>query len=127
MIEINGHIDSNNEVCGKIEPQGNINVQIIGSGPSGYTPIKGVDYFTQEDIDEIIAEVLAEGGGDLTYVHDQILSSQIWTVNHNLGKYPSIMIINSAGTVAMGDVTYINENQIIVTFSATFSGKAYCN
>ena len=118
------------EICGKIEPQGNINVQIIGSGPAGndgYTPIKGVDYFTQEDIDEIIIEILAEGGGDKTYVHDQISSSQTWTINHNLGKYPSVMIINSAGTVAMGDITYVNENQIIVTFSATFSGKAYCN
>lgn len=34
-------------------------------GKDGYTPVKGVDYFTQVDIDEIVANVVnAFGDGD---------------------------------------------------------------
>ena len=49
-----------NKLIGIIEDDSlNVNVQITGSGPrgakgnDGYTPIKGVDYMTAEDIDEI--------------------------------------------------------------------------
>lgn len=42
-----------------------IDVKIEGSGPPGKTPVKGVDYWTDEDKREIIDEVLEEipGGG----------------------------------------------------------------
>lgn len=33
---------------------------ILDGGRDGYTPVKGVDYFTEEDIAEIVARVLAE-------------------------------------------------------------------
>ena len=42
-----------------------IDVKIEGAGPPGKTPVKGVDYWTDEDKREIIDEVLEEipGGG----------------------------------------------------------------
>ena len=49
-----------NKLIGVIEDNNlNVNVQITGSGPrglpgsDGYTPIKGIDYMTAEDINEI--------------------------------------------------------------------------
>ena len=62
-----------------------------------------------------------------SYVHDQLSSSEIWTINHNLGKYPSVTIVDSANSWVIGEVTYINENQLMVQFTATFAGKAYLN
>ena len=46
-----------------------IDVKIEGSGPPGKTPVKGVDYWTDEDKREIIDEVLEEipGGGNFPY------------------------------------------------------------
>lgn len=115
------------EITGQITSESEINVQIIGSGPKGDTPVKGVDYFTPEDIDEIVQDVVAIVVEDKNYVHDQIASSKIWTINHNLNKYPSVMVVNSAGTVALGEITYTSLNQVVITFSAQFSGKAFLN
>lgn len=64
---------------------------------------------------------------DKFYVHNQISSSALWTINHNLKKYPSVSVVDSAGTQFIGDVTYLNENAVEVRFSAEFSGKAYLN
>ena len=65
--------------------------------------------------------------GDANYVHTQGASSATWTVNHNLGKYCSVMVVDSAGTVVVGAVTYNSINQMTLTFSSAFAGKAYFN
>lgn len=62
-----------------------------------------------------------------SYVHYHNVSSDIWTINHNLGKYPSVTVIDSAGTMVVGEVTYIDENNLKISFSSQFSGTAYLN
>jgi hypothetical protein len=60
-----------------------------------------------------------------TYVHTQGVASSTWTINHNLEYYPSIEVVDSAGTVVIGNYTYANVNTIIATFASPFAGKAY--
>ena len=62
-----------------------------------------------------------------TYIHDQMSSADTWTINHNLDKYPSVSVVDSAGSLVIGDVQYISRNALIVTFVGEFSGKAYLN
>lgn len=62
-----------------------------------------------------------------TYIHDQMSSADTWTINHNLDKYPSVSVVDSAGSLVIGDVKYISRNALIVTFVGEFSGKAYLN
>ena len=64
---------------------------------------------------------------DKNYVHDQNVASAIWNINHDLGKFVAITIVDSALTEVIGDITYTDSNNVIVTFSASFSGKAYLN
>lgn len=64
---------------------------------------------------------------NLTYIHEQVEASSRWVINHNLRKYPSVTIVDSADTVVNGEVTYQSINTVIVEFSAPFSGKAYLN
>lgn len=59
------------------------------------------------------------------YVHNQISSSATWTITHNLGYYPSVTVVDSANHVVVGDVTYVSDNVVTVSFNATFGGKAY--
>lgn len=59
------------------------------------------------------------------YVHNQMVSASTWTITHNLGFFPAVTIIDSGDHVVVGDVTYISENQLSVSFNATFGGKAY--
>lgn len=66
-------------------------------------------------------------GTDANYVYPQIAPSMVWTITHNLGKYPSVMIVDSGGTTVLGDIEYLSINQIRITFTTAFSGSAYLN
>jgi hypothetical protein len=67
------------------------------------------------------------GGGDAYYVHNQMLPESSWTINHNLGKKPSVSVVDTTDAVVYGDINYINDNQLTISFSGAFSGKAYLN
>tara|TARA_R110002096_G_scaffold435952_2_gene664530 strand:+ start:6172 stop:7101 length:930 start_codon:yes stop_codon:yes gene_type:complete len=62
-----------------------------------------------------------------TYTHDQGMPSLTWTINHGLNKYPSATTVDSAKTVVMGQIEYIDLNNLTITFNASFSGSAYIN
>lgn len=62
-----------------------------------------------------------------TYIHTQNSASDHWFVNHKMQKYPSVSIVDTAGTVVVGDVVYIDDNNVELYFSAPFSGTAYLN
>ena len=59
------------------------------------------------------------------HVYTQGAPSNTWTINHTLGGYPSVMIVDSAKTVVIGEITYNSTSQIVVNFSSSFSGYAY--
>ena len=65
--------------------------------------------------------------GDKNYVHPQGVASAIWTVQHNLNKFPSCTMVLSTGQQGYGDVTFIDENNLTITFAGAESGKAYIN
>ena len=71
--------------------------------------------------------------GAPTFVFTQAVAATSWgdgtppVVTHNLGKFPSITVIDTANTVVTGEYTYIDNNNVILTFSAAFAGKAYLN
>lgn len=63
-----------------------------------------------------------------TFIFEQEIAEKTWVVNHNLGRYPSFVVVDSAGNVQMPDeVTYNNDNQITISFISAFAGKAYFN
>lgn len=67
------------------------------------------------------------GTGDANYLHLQNTASAEWTINHNLGKYPSVTVVDSANDEVEGNINHISVNQLIVTFSAAFAGRAFIN
>ncbi len=71
--------------------------------------------------------VQAPSDVDKTFVFTQGSAASTWTVNHNLEKFPSVMVVDSGNNVVVGDITYTNNNSLTVSFSSTFSGKAYIN
>jgi hypothetical protein len=63
----------------------------------------------------------------LAFVYEQGEASDTWVIDHDLDKYPSVTVVDSANTVVVGHITYIDRNQLIVRFNGTFKGKAYLN
>ena len=64
---------------------------------------------------------------DKHYTHNQNVASITWTIAHNLNKFPSVTVALSTGQQGFGDVTFIDENNLTITFAGAESGKAYMN
>ena len=64
---------------------------------------------------------------DRHHTHKQAQAAKVWTVAHNLGKRPAVTVVDSAGTVVIGEVDYLDDNTVRLTFCAAFSGTAYFN
>ena len=62
-----------------------------------------------------------------TYTHTQIAASQTWTITHSLGEKPSVTIVDDGDNVIFGDIQYIDDNELIINFASSVSGKAYLN
>lgn len=68
-----------------------------------------------------IEEVRAKS--KLTYT--QASANTLWDITHNLMFFPNITIVDSGENFVIGDVQYVNQNRLLVTFSHSFAGKAY--
>ena len=60
-----------------------------------------------------------------SFTYNQVSASSVWTINHNLGFRPNITVFDSAGTKVYGDESHTDANNVVLTFSASFSGTAY--
>jgi hypothetical protein len=60
-----------------------------------------------------------------SHVHTQAVPAAVWLVNHNLGFFPNVTVVDSAESKVVGDVEYSDSNNLIISFSGAFSGKAY--
>lgn len=65
--------------------------------------------------------------GDKHYTHNQSSASATWNVTHNLNKFPSVTVVLSTGQKGYGDITYVDANNLTVSFAGLESGKAYIN
>ena len=61
------------------------------------------------------------------FIYTQSEASDTWIIEHNMNRYPSVTVVDSAGTMVFGDVIYNSENKVTIKFMADFSGKAYLN
>lgn len=66
-------------------------------------------------------------GGDLSFAHTQSTASDTWVITHNLGKYPAVTVVDSANDECEGNVNHVSTSQLVITFSAAFSGRAFLN
>lgn len=74
-----------------------------------------------------IPNVRSVGKSDAYYVHKQNVSAASWTITHNLGKKPAVTVVDSADRNVVGQVQYINDNSLTITFKSAFKGEAYLN
>ena len=95
----------------------------------GLTPVatQGTLKRDSEYFISLLSWDVSAGGGDKNFVFTQGTPAAVWTVDHNLNKFPSVSVVNSFNEQVYGKVDYINKNKLTVTFAAGFSGFAYCN
>lgn len=66
-------------------------------------------------------------GADAFFTFTQSTPSSEWSIAHGLGKFPSVAVVDSAGHVGLGSIHYVDSNNIILSFAASFAGTAYLN
>ncbi len=66
----------------------------------------------------------------IAYRHVQLTPASVWIITHNLSFQPSVVVVDSSRRVFDGDVEYLSDTQIKVSFfmngqPTAFSGEAY--
>jgi hypothetical protein len=69
----------------------------------------------------------ANGDSHDTYVFNQNVPASFWDIVHNLTAYPSVSVIDSTGGLVIGEISYVSNNRLTITFSGSFSGQAFLN
>jgi hypothetical protein len=64
---------------------------------------------------------------DRYYVHEQTNAEAIWEIEHELGKRPSVSVVDTGDNVIVPDILYIDDDNLELHFAGATSGKAYLN
>lgn len=102
---------------GVFYPVGSTDYPSLGNKPS----INGVVLLGNKTSEELLINE------DKFFSFSQLSPSATWDIEHNLGKFPSVTVVDSGGSCVIGDVEYIDTANVRVTFQAAFAGKAYLN
>jgi|TARA_R100000084_G_C4632201_1_gene138961 hypothetical protein len=54
-------------------------------------------------------------------------ASTTWSIQHNLNKFPSVMITTNAGEQVQANISHTDKNNLTITFAGAVSGYAYLN
>ena len=115
-------------------PAGTDIMHIVNNGISKKVDI---DVLTGKILEDVQAVAFSNDYGDLDNLPDLAAIDKTFvmpfsglatiTVNHNLGKYPSVTVLSSAGDELIGDVTHNTVNQLVVSFNGSNTGTITCN
>jgi len=135
MTKLKGVVGTDAKLIGRIVPQTNINVKVssIGKGGKPYEhpdthPASMIEeednrmFMTMTEKEELQGLLERE-----TFVHTQIEATKEWIISHPLDKHPAVAVVDSAGSIVIGEVDYISKSIVRLRFTAEFSGKAYLN
>jgi len=86
---------------------------------TGNATLQALQYYSIQ-IDEV-------EGFDSHFEFTQGVPATTWDITHNLDKFPSITVVDTANTTVMGSYEYVTRNRVILSFSSQFAGKAFLN
>lgn len=84
-----------------------------------------------QDVDitlEVVGQVGPRGPSGINggfFRWSQPVAATQWSFTHDLEYPPAITVVDSAGTVLYGDVTYVDDFTITIDFSFPTAGYAY--
>ena len=67
----------------------------------------------------------AGGDGPHTLAFQQQSPATSWLINHNLNRYPAVVILDSSGDEVEADVQYLSAASLQISFAYALSGRAF--
>lgn len=95
---------------------------LSGSGVQTVRLDGGRLVFTMSDGREVAADM-----PPLSFKFEQSRPESVWVIDHPLGGYPSVTVVDTAGTTVFGRVDYVSPSSVRVEFSAPVAGSAFLN
>lgn len=114
-VDITNIIESLTVVHGGVKIQGDL--EVTGHLTLGLAPTRDSHATTKKYVDD----------RDATYIHTQSQADNVWIINHNLNKKPSVMVEGPNGEDIYGDIAYPSMNMVTITFASAETGIAYLN
>lgn len=71
--------------------------------------------------------ITPESGSGNTYTWTQSISLAVWTIPHNLGRFPSVTVVDNLNNKVEPDILYLDNNSVQITHGVALVGKAYLN
>lgn len=66
-----------------------------------------------------------DGATTFTFIQDVVAT--VWTITHDLNRFPSLTLVDTAGDEMETDFRYVDANNVEVTFKIAAAGTAYLN
>lgn len=95
-------------------------LEVVESGYSEYLQIDETHRPDQYEPGQVITPVQKVR----VYTHHQSVASTEWIINHNLGSYPSVELLNSDLKEIDGSVIHLSPNTTKVVFTVAITGYA---
>jgi len=109
-----------------IIPDSGVIAGVYGSVTGNVAKIPSITVNDKGFVTNVVEESISISS-DMNFVFEQTNPAPIWSITHNMGKYPSVTVIDSANNIIIGEVHYDSTNSLTVSFSGGFSGKAILN
>lgn len=122
-----------------VTPSGSAGPIIVTPGPSNPTPISPIVITTGQGRPGEVGPTGPTGASGSTgptgpagadggsFLWTQSVAAATWTITHPLNRRPSVVVVDSGGTIQVGIATYPDNSTVVLSFSATFSGTAHLN
>lgn len=75
----------------------------------------------------IIVDDVINVTSDKSYIHVQAVAADTVVIVHDLDKYPSVTVIDSAGDMVIPQLEYITGDSLRLTFGGALAFTAYLN
>lgn len=69
-------------------------------------------------------KVHVTAGADRYFLYTQGAAATVWTVTHNFGRYPNVMLMDNAGAEMDALIAHTNVNVLTITFNTAQDGQA---
>lgn len=106
-------------------PAGTTPTITVGTVSTGNAGTNAVVTNSGTSTNAVFDFTIPRGDNGGAYTHVQNAVSNTWVVNHNLGYYPQVTVVESGGSLVEGVIAYNSNNQLTITFSVSISGYAY--
>ena len=91
------------------------------------TNLGGNGVLTEDKLYAFTLFTLSSNTGSTFTFNQPAPGAATWVINHNLGKFPSITVVDTSNVIVYGESTYTNNNSVTLSFAGNVAGKAYLN